>query len=129
MEDYIKKDKDKKLKSRLEKTVIFLLILLVLILSYILYQKTQVTESNLSKENVTIERTIKAVDEVKNDNKTVTDMIEEINNSVVGISKVKTTGSSIFSNENITNLGTRNRCDSRKKWIYFNKCSCKWRKV
>ena len=105
MEDYIKKDKDKKLKSRLEKTVIFLLILLVLILSYILYQKTQVTESNLSKENVTIERTIKAVDEVKNDNKTVTDMIEEINNSVVGISKVKTTGSSIFSNENITNLG------------------------
>ena len=61
--------------------------------------------------------------------KTVTDMIEEINNSVVGISKVKTTGSSIFSNENITNLGLGTGVIVGKNGYIFNKCSCKWRKV
>ena len=105
MNDYIKQDKKKKLKRNLTRVFVLFLIVLIIILSYILYQKTQITDSNLGQENVTIERTMQTVEDVKENNKTVTEMINEVNNSVVGISKVKNSGSSIFSNENITNLG------------------------
>ena len=105
MKDYYKQDKKKKLKGRLTNVLIFLLVFLILILSYILYEKTQVTESNLSQQNVTIERTTQTIDEVQEKNRAVTEMISEVNDSVVGISKVKNSGSSIFSDDNITSLG------------------------
>ncbi len=105
MNDYYKQDKKKKLKGRLTNILIFLLVFLILILSYILYEKTQVTESNLSQQNVTIERTTQTIEEVQEKDRTVTEMIAEVNDSVVGISKVKNSGSSIFSDENITSLG------------------------
>ena len=105
MKDYYKQDKNKKLKGELIKVLIILLVFLILILSYILYQKTQITDTNLSEQNVTIERTLQTVEEVKENDKTVTEMIADINSTVVGISKVKNSGSSIFSSENITNLG------------------------
>ena len=105
MNDYYKQDKKKKLKGRLTNVLIFLLVFLILILSYILYEKTQVTESNLSQQNVTIERTTQTIEEVQEKDRTVTEMIAEVNDSVVGISKVKNSGSSIFSDENITSLG------------------------
>ena len=105
MNDYYKQDKNKKLKGELIKVLIILLVFLILILSYILYQKTQITDTNLSEQKVTIERTLQTVEEVKESNKTVTEMIADINSTVVGISKVKNSGSSIFSSENITNLG------------------------
>ena len=105
MNDYYKQDKKKKLKGRLTNVLIFLLVFLILILSYILYEKTQVTESNLSQQNVTVERTTQTIDEVQEKNRAVTEMISEVNDSVVGISKVKNSGSSIFSDDNITSLG------------------------
>ena len=105
MNDYYKQDKKKKLKGRLTNVLIFLLVFLILILSYILYEKTQVTESNLSQQNVTVERTTQTIDEVQEKNRAVTEMIAEVNDSVVGISKVKNSGSSIFSDDNITSLG------------------------
>ena len=105
MNDYYKQDKKKKLKGSLTKVFIFLLVFLILILSYILYEKTQVTESNLTRQNVTAERTMQTLDEVKANNGTVTEMIAEINNSVVGISKLKNAGTSIFSNSTESQLG------------------------
>ena len=105
MKDYYKQDKNKKLKGELMKVLIILLVFLILILSYILYQKTQITDTNLSEQKVTIERTLQTVEEVKENDKTVTEMISDINSTVVGISKVKSSGNSIFSSENITNLG------------------------
>ena len=105
MKDYYKQDKNKKLKGELIKVLIILLVFLILILSYILYQKTQITDTNLSEQKVTIERTMQTVEEVKENDKTVTEMISDINSTVVGISKVKNSGNSIFSSENIANLG------------------------
>ena len=105
MNDYYKQDKKKKLKGRLTNVLIFLLVFLILVLSYILYERTQVTESNLSQQNVTVERTTQTIDEVQGKNRAVTEMIAEVNDSVVGISKVKNSGSSIFSDDNITSLG------------------------
>lgn len=48
---------------------------------------------------------MQSIEEVKEQNKSVTEMIANINDSVVGISKVKNNGTSIFSDENITSLG------------------------
>ena len=105
MNDYIKLDKKKKLKEELSKIGILLLVFLCLILSYILYDKTQVGQSNLNNSNTVIERTVQSVEEIKEKDKTVTEMIANINDSVVGISKVKNNGTSIFSDENVTSLG------------------------
>lgn len=103
--DYIKRDKNKKLKEDLIKILIFLLVFLIFVLGYIVYQDIQISSENISNENIEIERTYQTTNEVQEKNKTVTEMISELNNCVVGISKIENTGNSIFSSDNITNLG------------------------
>lgn len=103
--DYIKRDKNKKLKEDLIKILIFLLVFLIFILGYIVYQDIQISNENISNENIEIKRTYQTIDEMQEKNKTVTEMISDLNNCVVGISKIENKGNSIFSNENITNLG------------------------
>ena len=103
--DYIKRDKNKKLKEDLIKILIFLLVFLIFVLGYIVYQDIQISSENISNENIEIERTYQTANEVQEKNKTVTEMISDLNNCVVGISKIENKGNSIFSNENITNLG------------------------
>lgn len=103
--DYIKRDKKRKLKENLIKLLIFLLVFLILILSYIVYQNTNLEQANLSEKNVTIEKTYQTIDNIKKNNETVTDMLSNLSSSVVGISKIENTGNSIFSWDNINNLG------------------------
>ena len=105
MNDYLKQDKKRKIKKDLVTIFILLLITLCVIMAYILYQNTAIVESDKQSENTTIERTMQTISEVQQKDKTVTEMISQINETVVGISKVKNTGSSIFSDENITDLG------------------------
>lgn len=105
MNDYIEKDKKKKLKGDLSKFAILLLVFLCLILSYILYEKTQVSEENINNSNTQIERTVQNLEDIKEKNNLVTEMISSVNDSVVGISKMQNNGTSIFSNDNITSLG------------------------
>ena len=109
MKDYLKEDRKKAIKK--DATLIFILILITLcvILAYILYEKTQIGENNINLQNntsgTTIERTMQTVEQAQEKSKTVTEMIANIKNTVVGISKVKNNGSSIFMQENITSLG------------------------
>lgn len=103
--DYIKRDKKRKLKENLIKLLIFLLVFLILILSYIVYQNTNLEQTNLSEKNATIEKTYQTIDNIKKKNETVTDMLSNLSSSVVGISKIENTGNSIFSWDNINNLG------------------------
>ena len=51
------------------------------------------------------EKTTKKVEEVKQNNKTISEMIEEVSNCVVGISKLKNNGTSIFLKDGTTKLG------------------------
>lgn len=103
MGDYLKEDKKKRLKGKLIKIIIILLVFLCLILSYITYDNINI--SSYENENIVIEKTVQTIDGIKEKDKTAIDMIQEIKDSIVGISKVKNTGRSIFSEENISDLG------------------------
>lgn len=103
MGDYLKEGKKKKLKGNLIKILVILLVFLCLVLSYIIYDNIKISNNN--GENIKAERTITTIEETKEKDETVTDMIESINESIVGISKVQNIGDSIFSSENISELG------------------------
>lgn len=57
------------------------------------------------QESYTAERTAQTVAEVKKEDKTISQMIEEVSSCVVGISKLKNNGNSIFLKDGTTKLG------------------------
>lgn len=83
---------------------IFILILIVvLIVSLIkLYMRTDVSKIN---EDLKVEKTSQTVEAAQETDRTIEDVIEEINHSVVGISKIQNIGSSIFAQDGIEKLG------------------------
>ena len=102
-----------KRKKNKSKKIIFISIFLIFIwifgfYLYTTYQNIEINESNYTAERQqsTIEE--QTVEKVEENSKTVADMIEETTEKVVGISKLKNTGSSIFSSneENDLGLGT-----------------------
>lgn len=84
--------------------IIFIIIIsLVLIASLVrLYMITDVEKIN---EDLKVERTSQTTQAVESKDKTIEDIIEEVNHSVVGISKIKDMGSSIFTEDGIEKLG------------------------
>lgn len=105
----IKKGKIKKKKSNLKKitiTTISLLFLWILVFYlYVTYTKIEVTPSNYETEKVVSTKEEQTVEKQEENSKKVADVIEEVTESVVGISKLKNTGNSIFSISNETELG------------------------
>ena len=84
--------------------IIFIIIIsLVLIASLVrLYMITDVEKIN---EDLKVERTSQTTQAVESKDKTIEDIIEEVNHSVVGISKIKDMGSSILTEDGIEKLG------------------------
>lgn len=105
----IKKGKIKKKKSNLKKitiTTISLLFLWILVFYlYVTYTKIEVTPSNYETEKVVSTKEEQTVEKQEENSKKVADVIEEVTESVVGVSKLKNTGNSIFSISNETELG------------------------
>lgn len=101
--------KRKKKKSALKKTIISCVMLIfVWILGFYLYTTYNNIEINTENYQATkLQSTVEAqtVDKVEENNKTVADTIEEINKKVVGISKLKSPGSSILSKSTESELG------------------------
>ncbi len=101
--------KAKKRKSSGKKVlIVFLVVLFVWVFGFYLYstyQKIEIDNSNYQTERVlsTIEE--QTVEEAEENSKNVSDVIEETLQSVVGISKLKNTGSSIFSKSTESELG------------------------
>lgn len=81
--------------------------ILILMLGLVLYQKYQEIDIIEGKQslNYTAEKTGRTVEEVKKESKEVADMIEEVTSSVVGISKIKNAGNTVFLNDSATSLG------------------------
>jgi hypothetical protein len=74
-----------------------------------------------TEENYIQQKTAQTVAEVKEENKTITEMIEEVSECVVGISKLKDNGSSVFLNDGEIRARSWNRNYSNRRWLYINK--------
>lgn len=85
--------------------IIILIIWILGFYVYVTYNNIEIYNSNYTTQRTqsTIEE--QTVEKVEEESKTVADVIEETVESVVGISKLKNTGSSIFSNSTESQLG------------------------
>lgn len=85
--------------------IIILIIWILGFYVYVTYNNIEIYDSNYTTQRTqsTIEE--QTVEKVEEESKTVADVIEETVESVVGISKLKNTGSSIFSNSTESQLG------------------------
>ena len=101
--------KRKKKVSNLKKVILtFIILLLAWIFGFYLYTTYQNIEINpqnyeTQKTQSTIQE--QTVENVEENSKKVADVIEETTEKIVGISKLKNTGSSIFSNSDESELG------------------------
>lgn len=99
---------NKSIKKVIITFIISVLIWILLFYLYITYSKIEIRDSNYQTEQV--QSTIKGqtVENAQENNEKIADVIEETTQSIVGISKLKNTGTSIFSSstENELGLGT-----------------------
>ena len=83
--------------------IIMILTSIVSIFCYKIYDKIQIdTYETQGKEAI---KTIKSVEEIKVQGKQIADVIENVTSAVVGISKIKNTGNTIFLEDGASQLG------------------------
>ena len=106
---HFKKTKKQPLKNIF---ILFGIMLLTAILSiglYILYDGIHITtyedQSSSTYSNSTAIKTTQTVEEVKQESLQIADMVEEVTPCVVGISKIKNAGTTIFLENSTTSLG------------------------
>ena len=97
-------------KKKKSKKIIFVFFFLIFIwifgfYLYTTYQNIEIDGSNYTAERQQSTTNGQTVEEAEENSKTVADMIEETTKKVVGISKLKNTGSSIFSSNEEGDLG------------------------
>ena len=104
----MKKKNKRKIKKTIQTLIILIILLGLLMYLYITYQNIDISESNYTTEKTISTTNEQTVEKVEENSKTVADILEETMESVVGISKLKNTGNSIFSTstENLLGLGT-----------------------
>ena len=104
----MKKNKRRKMSNLKKVTITFVILLIFWILGfyiYFTYQNIEIKEPNYeaSKTLSTIQE--QTVEEVQENSTKIADVIEKTTQSVVGISKLKNVGNSIFSNNTAEELG------------------------
>lgn len=72
---------------------------------YITYQNIEINEANYTATKTQSTMEGQTVENKEQESKKIADVLEEINEGVVGISKLKNTGSTIFSNSTEAELG------------------------
>ncbi|MCI8362214.1 MAG: PDZ domain-containing protein [Clostridia bacterium] len=99
-----KKSKNSKLKNIF---MIFTIIILTTVLAIVLYKMYEQINVYDYEKNVgaTATRTIQTVEEVKQESKQIADIVENVNSCVVGISKIKNAGNTIFLKDGVSSLG------------------------
>lgn len=104
MERYIKRQKSKKIKKYFLVGFITSLILIIILLLYQNYLNIEITE-NAKIDELNIEKTSQTVSYSHKEDENVQNIIEKTTSCVVGISKIKNTGSTIFLNDGVSELG------------------------
>ena len=110
-------------KKRMKTTVKILIIFLASIFLFLLYQIYQSIEVNKTPQ-YSATKTLytegsQTVEQSEEKSQTISSMIEETTKKVVGISKLKNTGTTLLSNASEKDLGLGSRSNSSTKWIYI----------
>lgn len=106
MEEFIKKQKRQRIKSYCLGVVISILIVIIMALLYLLYQNIYLPNtSKLTPQPIETTRLSQTVEQVEAENKTITQVLEEVNQCVVGISKLKNPGNTVFLENGSSSLG------------------------
>ncbi len=105
MNDYIKIDKKRKRKGNLLKMLVVLFVFIILILLYYIYNNIDISKTSNIQTNMTVEKMSQTIEEAEEENKTISELINQANECVVGISKVKEAGDTIFLEGAISSLG------------------------
>lgn len=106
MKDYIKQEKQKRLKGYLTGTIFILLVFIICILAYYIYLKIDITNPAEEREqNITIAQMSQTVEQVQDQDKNIAEVLKDVNQTVVGISKVKEAGESVFLEDGVSQLG------------------------
>ena len=100
-----RRKKKNKAKKIIFVSIIFIIIWISGFYLYTTYQNIEINESNYKVERQQSTKEEQTVENVEKNSITVADMLEETTEKVVGISKLKNTGSSIFSNNEESDLG------------------------
>ena len=99
----------KKNNSKFKKIIIWISLILSVsvfsILLYSLYLGIDISNTMVGTNQIQTERMSLSIEEAKENNETVSDMIENTQDAIVGISKIKNNGSSIFLADGATQLG------------------------
>ena len=90
-------------KDLLKATGIVLLISVSSILIYDIYMNIEV--ESYGEEEIKVSRTSQLVEQEESSKQNISDIIENVSDAIVGISKLQNKGSSIFSNESTEQLG------------------------
>lgn len=106
MEEYIKKQEKMRKRQYIRSTLLCILIAILIVLLYIAYNNIEIENQAVTqKEPAQVARLSQTIEQVKEEDKTITQMIEEVNQSVVGISKLKNTGNTIFLEDGSSKIG------------------------
>ena len=106
MEEYFKKQKRQRIKNYCLSVIICVLLVFITALLYLLYQNIYLPNTSmLTPQKVDITRTSQTIEQVNQENKTITQVLEEVNECVVGISKLKNTGNTVFLENGSSSLG------------------------
>lgn len=104
MEAYFKRQRNQRIKRYCIGVIISILLVIIAALVYLLYFNIK-TPSVLTKQEIEVTRLSQTIEEKKEEDKTVTEMLEKVNESIVGISKLKNTGNTIFLEDGSSQLG------------------------
>ncbi len=104
MEEYIRRNQRKdRIKRYFITTFIIILIVVLMALTYILYFNIETPTQIIKPYEAS--KILQTVEETKKDNETINEMLERVTESVVGISKLKNIGNSIFAKDGTSKLG------------------------
>lgn len=100
-----KKKKTNNLKRASALFVILSLTWIIGMYMYVTYNKIEINTPNYSTEKLSSTIGEETVENIQKNSQKVSDVIEDVNDCIVGISKLKNAGSSIFSSSNEESLG------------------------
>lgn len=100
-----KKRSNKRLIKMFIGTILAVFFVLIAIVLYQKYQQIDIDITDKTVGQYQAEKTQRTVEQVQEKNKEIADVIEEVTSSVVGISKIKNTGNTVFLNGATDQLG------------------------